>query len=183
MYENFLDTSLASGEEEVEKIHEKIKMIDNGYELLSYAYIIIPNWILHKSEHYISEYSHLERNWHELCTRWGTTPKYILAVDFIPPQNEVRQYSIVHTFCNLLTRHGYVIRHQSHLSSCQKCNKMMLSQQVWQHMKTQLDNYRSKHPNSNIPSTVPGYWGTICQECNPTNESQNAQTVQNAQEA
>lgn len=174
MYENFLDTSLASDKQEVEKIHEKLTMLDNnGYEILSYAYILLPKWIVHRSEHYTLEYSQLERNWVNLCTRWNTTPKYILAVDFIPPQNEINQYSIIHTFCNLLTRNGYVIRHQSHLSCCQKCNRMMLSQQVWQHMKAQMDHYRSKNPDSNIPSTVPDHWSSICQECTP-NQAQEA---------
>jgi hypothetical protein len=161
--ENFLDTVLGRDEKEIEQIVDKISFLD-GYALLSYADTILPNWILHKSKHYIPEYSNLEQNWYQLCQRWNTEPKHILMVQCIPPQSEIYQYTILHTFCNLMTKSGFVIRTQSQVIPCRKCQRMMLSEPVWRYLKMQHD----RHPNAQVQQPIPKSWNEICHACDPT---------------
>jgi hypothetical protein len=164
MTDIFLDTNLSKDINELEQIIDKISFL-NEYDILSYAYTLLPGWILHKTSSYTSEYSHLQHNWNELCRRWNTTPKYILAVSFMPMNNNFKGYTILQTFCNLLTKGGYVIRSHLHVAACQKCERMMISRDVWTHFKKQFDEHRAKNPDSVLHKNIPMEWNPVCGEC------------------
>jgi hypothetical protein len=149
---SYADTDLVSTED-LEQTLDKIHHFEDEFQLNEYAYILLPNWILHRCDHYASEYTQLEENWYRLCARWNVTPREILIVQYIPDPSQFAQYQILVAICNQLTRYGYVVRNKSELFPCRACSKALLTEKVYDFLVTRN------------PQGVPKRWSVTCQAC------------------
>ena len=140
--------------EELPGALEKLNYIDDEWQLLGYAETILPNWIVHRCDHYAPEYQVLEQNWYRLCAQWKTVPRQILVVDYLPQsQEEFANYQVLLCFCNKLTHMGYVIRNKADLVPCQTCRRLLLSEKVYRLLKP--------HNTAGLPER----WSPLCEDC------------------
>jgi len=149
---SYTDRDLVS-DQELEQTLDKILHFDNEFQLNEYVYVLLPQWILHRSEHYATEYPKLEENWYRLCASWNTTPREILIVQYLPDPSQFSQYQVLMAVCNQLTRYGYVVRNKSELFPCRQCNRALLTQKVYDFLVTRN------------PQSVPKRWSAVCQSC------------------
>lgn len=152
-YTDYSDKTLFS-EEELPHAFEKIQNMDE-FKVLEYLYALCPTWIRGRARHYASEYRVLEENWNRLCAQWNVTPREILLVDFLPdPTPEVLgAYQVLNLFCNHLTRMGYVIRKKSELFPCPGCQRLLLTEQVFEFLKQRQS------------PILPKEWKSACRDC------------------
>lgn len=132
--------------------------------IYDYVTNILPEWIRHTCKQYASEYTLLETNWKNLCSQWKTSPKRILIVDFLPSREDFERltqqsnssnssYFLIGTCCNLLTKNGFVIRANTELTLCVKCEKAILTERVYNYLL------------ENKSTLVSGEWNKCCKEC------------------
>lgn len=145
--EKYLDANLTKD------LNKELTKIDNlsDYDLLRN----LPSfWLLKSCKHYTNDYIFLEKNWHNLCNQWNTTPKEILIVEFLPREQGVEDYKILESLCNKLTKYGYVIRNQTELVPCEVCKNAQITEYVYKH----LTHLHTTHKE----------WNPICTMCKHT---------------
>ena len=149
---SWTDQSLEPNAEILKNAISKINYYD-GNDILEYANILLPNWIVNIIEKYAEEYSVLEQNWKNLCAQWKTTPKRIIIVDFLPEKGDFKGYHLLEAFCNHLTVKGYVIRNKTEIVGCKTCNCAILSQRVFNYLL------------ENKSTLISGTWNENCLKC------------------
>jgi hypothetical protein len=161
---SWTDQTLEPDTEKRNRVIEKIAHCEPE-NIYDYVRSILPEWIRYTCKRYTSDYALLETNWKNLCAQWKTTPKRILIVQFLPSREDFERlaqpsnssnlssYSLIGTCCNLLTRNGFVIRAESELVPCIKCEQAMLSERVYNYLL------------ENKSTLVSGVWNACCKEC------------------
>jgi hypothetical protein len=109
-----------------------------------------PGLISYKIKQYSKDYPTLASNWNVICDKLKTTPKDIILLKKIVFEN--REYTLLNTICELLTRKGYCVRREGEFSSCFKCEGAIPCIEIWQNMK-------------NRGLKVPNTWSSICRNC------------------
>lgn len=149
---SYADKDLIAADE-LDQTLEKIHNFENEFQLNDYAYLLLPQWILHRCDHYGAEYPQLEENWYRLCARWNVTPREILIVQSLPDPSQFAQYQVLMAFCNQFTRYGYVVRNKSELFPCRQCGRALLTEKVYDFLTTRN------------PQGIPKRWSAVCQTC------------------
>lgn len=150
-------------EPDPEKIESVLASIKKNDDLYTFVNQLLPNWIIHTCDGYTSEYSILESNWKNLCNEWKTTPQKILIVSYVPSREEFEKlqsndsaFQILATCCNQLAGNGFVVRAETELVACKKCEQAMLSRRVY--------DYLQQHKSP----LVSGEWNDCCKACQST---------------
>jgi len=140
---NFQDT------EERKKLLEALresKSSTESYELISSYY---PGWFIDSFDGYSPDYPTLQFNWFSVCERAGVRPQKILLVSSIVFEKE---YTILCTVCEYLTRFGYVVRRVGEFTGCEKCGLAIPCEELWKNLRRQKKE-------------CPSEWSPVCQKC------------------
>jgi hypothetical protein len=76
--------------------------------------------------------------------------KNIIIVKYISFESE---YTILQAFCEIMVKNGYIVRRDDELFGCKKCNKVLLSKNMWNALKEK--GFKS----------IPEKWSEYCKEC------------------
>ena len=88
---------------------------------------IFPNWITGYFDRYSDDYPNLNKNWKHICDLSNSKPTKILIVEEI---NFTDNYTLIRTFCELLTRSGFSVRRKGEFIPCQICGEALPSKQL-----------------------------------------------------
>ena len=134
-----------NGNEILEQFHNS----DTEQEAENIINKYFPNWIVCSLPRYSKDYSYLDRNWQNLCTKLETTKKKIVLVQNIFFDS---QHSVINKIAETLTKRGYVVRRVDEFSYCPVCVSAIPAIEVWHLMK-----------EKNLP--VPESWAAKCKDC------------------
>ncbi len=126
---------------------------NNPLEMQEFIENNYPGWLCGVTDEYSHDYSFLANNWKIICDKIKTRPQRIITVKrvFFDKKDNVRHHTIM-TFCEELTRKGYVIRRMDEFINCSVCYKALPTYELWEHMK-----------QKGLP--VPPEWDTVCSGC------------------
>jgi hypothetical protein len=142
-------TDLYVDPENLEEILEHIKSLKTLGEISEYCIEIFPTWLVGKIPKFSSDYPHLTKNWKIVCDNIGTVPKEIILVDRVFFDNN---HKLIHTFSELYTRSGFVVRQNHDWFKCKVCGDALPSETVF-------DIFRNSKVN------VPTTWDSVCTVC------------------
>ena len=142
-------TNSYSDPENLDEILECIKSLKTMGEISEYCIKIFPTWLIGKIKRFSSDYPHLTKNWKTICDSIGTFPKEIIIVDRVFFDSN---HKLIHTFSELFTRSGFVVRQNNDWFECKVCGDALPS-------KVAYDIF--KKANIQVPDT----WDTICTTC------------------
>lgn len=125
-----------------------------------------PDWLVSYTNAYCPDYKHLPRNWEAICKQNNTTPKTIVFVKDVSfakggsgggmaarrSTSHLNEEFVKQTFCEMMTKKGYVVRRESEFQPCTVCTKAIPCIQVWHLMK-----------EKQMP--VPKEWADKCSSC------------------
>lgn len=100
--------------------------------LLDFIKETLPTWIINVCDEYDTDLSHMSKNWSTLCDRFNVPTQKILLVSYIAfgeDASKTKHKNLTH-LCNVLTKNGYVVKDKQTFKICEKCNKLMLSDQA-----------------------------------------------------
>ena len=136
---------------EMKEIFDRLKNLEKDEEIHELIQEVLPGWIVSIAEEYSPDYPHLTANWKKICKDVKTTPKLIVLVDEIYfDQN----HTVMHIFCERMTRSGYVVRRTAEFALCPVCKKVRPNKQMHKFMV-------EKQPN--LP--IPRHWFESCLKC------------------
>lgn len=98
----------------------------------NYIEEIFPGWLQYVATEYSPDYSYLNDNWKKICEMNNVEPQKIVLVKSIQFDDD---HKILQSFCELMTRRGYVVRRTSEFTLCGKCHRILPVIEVWHLMK------------------------------------------------
>jgi hypothetical protein len=128
---------------------ELIRVCNNSDNVIQIIEEALPGWLDKSSYKYCKDYPTLTKNWEILCQKTNTTPKKIYTVKEIIFDKE---HILQHIFCERLTREGYIIRRNTELIFCDKCNAAIPAKEIYTKMK-------------HLDLQVPEVWNNKCKNC------------------
>jgi hypothetical protein len=114
--------------------------VENSTNPLKSIQTIIPDWVTCSFDEYSTDYPQLSKNWNRICEQIGTTPQKILLVECHIMDTlhlDMRDYTTLENLCNFLTGKGYCIRRANEFVKCSKCQRAIVSKDLWVYMKSQ----------------------------------------------
>lgn len=130
-------------------ILQELKEVKNAQEVGELIEKHYPAWITYGAEKYSEDYSHLQKNWENVCKLARTTPKKILLVKTV-----LFDGSPLAQLCNMLTYNGFCVRCSEDFIVCDRCMKVIPSMLLWEQMR-----------QKGVP--VPSTWSARCCKCSP----------------
>lgn len=117
---------------ETDKIISELKICPTGGDVFKLIYSTFPNWIIDSYESYSTDYEILQNNWLQTCIKLNYIPQKIIMVDKLNLNKELQnQYILISTFSEVLTRMGFIVRSKYDIISCVVCNKVLLSELLY----------------------------------------------------
>ena len=116
------------------------------YELIKQVY---PDWICGNIKSYSKDYPHLQQNWEYVCNKINTKHTEILVVNYIGKGDD---YTLLNTFCELMTTAGFCVRRKEELIGCYVCGLAIPVLELWKEFHTK-----------GLP--VPSQWSKQCSNC------------------
>lgn len=133
------------------QIIEDLKEAKTHTEVLSIITNTFPSWMITYSTQYSDDYPVFTNNWNFVCKRTKSKPLDIVIVDFIDLKNT--NFSLLSTFCELLTLFGHSVRRKEEFILCHVCKKCIPAEHVYNQLKER-----------NIEN-IPTIWKNLCQNC------------------
>jgi hypothetical protein len=142
---------------ETDKIISELKTCPTGGDVFKLIYSTFPNWIIDSYESYSTDYEILQNNWLQTCIKLNYIPQKIIMVDKLnqpsQKQDELQnQYILISTFSEVLTKMGFIVRSKYDIISCVVCNKVLLSELLY-------NSIESSH------FIKPSRWSNKCINC------------------
>lgn len=131
-------------------IIEELKNSQTHNEIMDIIHKTFPGWIIGYPKKYCLDYPHLQSNWEFVCKKSGTKPLNIIIVDKIEFNDP--QYSLVKTFCELLTVFGHSVRRKEEFIGCKYCGDAIPTQSIYNQLRERQIN-------------VPDFWSLKCTGC------------------
>lgn len=124
---------------DISQKHEEIRLLIDT---------VFPGWFISTINEYSEDYPHFQNNWKLICASNKTEPKFIILVDEI---HFTQRHVLLHTFFELMTRFGYVVRRKEEFGTC-ICGKAIPSKQIYDLLKGK-------------DIKVPEEWSERCSKC------------------
>jgi len=141
-----------------DSLNEELSFITSLTEQKLFHYLDkISNWVTTILPSYSKDYAFLEMNWKNISNHLKVQPQKIIIVSYLPEStDDFKDYKILETLCDNLTKFGYIVRHQSQLQGCKSCDKALLTKNVYDYVRKK---YNSKG------SQLPSNWSEYCSTC------------------
>jgi hypothetical protein len=159
----FSDTAICEKlKQDNEEIINKLHNAPDCYFIFNWINSHLPDWIQQRLDDYAAEYNFLALNWAYLCVQWKTEPQQILVVNFLPSvcmdpdYKEYSDFRILQVVIDYLSKNGFVIRKNTDIIPCKLCKKALLSESVYNHLKSTNNVYSKKLPKN---------WSEHCLQC------------------
>ena len=133
-----------------ESIMKNLRDAENHNEVIEIINSIFPTWIIGCSKKYSVDYPHFTNNWENVCKKIKCKTLDIIIIDELIFSD--KEYSIVQTFCELLTLFGHSVRRKEEFFECKFCSDIIPTENVYNKLK-------------NLKIKVPKVWSMKCANC------------------
>ena len=132
--------------EDPENLGEIIKDIiqmKSVQEILNLLSTVYPTFIKNTVAEYSTDYPHFDINWRGMCATLKVQKAIIILVDIVPEDDT---HILIKTFCEVLTQAGFIVRRYTDFFPCNKCDKLLPSEEIYsklKEMKIKIDSLDS----------------------------------------
>ena len=137
-------------QEITESIMNYLKEAETHNEVITIINSIFPTWIIGCSKKYSIDYPHFTKNWENVCTKIKCNTLDIIIIDELVFND--KDYSLIQTFCELLTLFGHSVRRKEEFFECKFCSNILPTEKVYNKLK----DFKIK---------VPKFWSMKCANC------------------
>jgi hypothetical protein len=95
----------------------------------------MPEWVVSENTKYTSDLRRISDNWGNICEKLMVPKRSILRVRNIGVTSEEdRNFTLIMTVCEYLTRLGYVVKFYQDFTPCKKCSSIMIGRRIQETM-------------------------------------------------
>jgi hypothetical protein len=143
--------SIYKDPENKEVLLERMSTLESLEDVRKMTIDVFPTWIIGFVDNFSTDYPHIQRNWVNMCTKFGIKRQKIMIIDDMVFDKD---HSFIIAVAECFTRAGFMVRRKIEYIPCRVCGNALPSQLSWKLLRDNLGN--------NIPSN----WSDKCSTCN-----------------